>query len=147
MLFMISLTRYKLLKFKGDDVMGKRSRITRVLLLAIAILLMFNFMSFIVMAETPSETAASINKLPVEINTTTWFSIGGMILTFVRLIGVVLGIILMVFFGIQWMISNQNKRAELKEKMWNYVIGAGFLFGAGPIAQLFYDVVTKNINK
>ncbi len=68
--------------------------------------------------------------------------VGGKLLYGVKLIGFVLGTILLVWFGIKWMTANPQERAGLKDQAWNYVIGAMFLFGAAPMAQWLYDMVT-----
>lgn len=71
--------------------------------------------------------------------------VGGTILYAVKLIGLVLAILLIVWFGIQWMTANPQQRAGLKDQAWNYVIGAILLFGSGYIAQWVYDMVTMGI--
>lgn len=70
-------------------------------------------------------------------------SLGATIIRILTLVGTFIGVILLVIFGIKWMTANPNKKSELKEDAWNYIIGAGLLFGAGPIAQWIYNIVTK----
>jgi len=61
----------------------------------------------------------------------------------IKLVGIFLGTIMLVIFGIKWMTANPNKKGELKEQAWNYLIGAALLFGCGPIAEWIYNLVTK----
>lgn len=61
----------------------------------------------------------------------------------IKFVGTALGIILLVWFGIKWMTSNPQKKSELKDQMWNYVIGALLLFGAGPIASWIYSLANQ----
>lgn len=76
---------------------------------------------------------------------TKMFSLGGKVLYGIKLVGFILSILLIVWFGIQWMAASPQARAGLKEKAWNYVIGAALLFGSGYIAQWIYSIVNKGI--
>ena len=71
--------------------------------------------------------------------------VGGKIIYAIKLVGLVLAIILIVWFGVQWMTANPQARAGLKDQAWNYVIGAVFLFGSGYIAKWVYDMVNTGI--
>lgn len=75
---------------------------------------------------------------------TVW-NIGAMVIYAVKLVGTILGVLLLGWFGLKWMTASAQGRAQLKEQTWNYVIGALLLFGAGPIAQMIYDAVTDNL--
>ncbi|MGE5473275.1 MAG: hypothetical protein ACM3UU_03525 [Ignavibacteriales bacterium] len=61
----------------------------------------------------------------------------------IKLIGICLGTVMLVVFGIKWMTANPNKKSDLKEQAWNYLIGAALLFGCGPLAEWIYNLVTK----
>jgi len=61
----------------------------------------------------------------------------------IKLVGIFLGTIMLVVFGIKWMTANPNKKGDLKEQAWNYLIGAALLFGCGPIAEWIYNLVSS----
>lgn len=68
---------------------------------------------------------------------------GANIVYAIKLVGIFLGTIMLVVFGIKWMTANPNRKSELKEQAWNYLIGAALLFGCGPIAEWIYNLVSK----
>ena len=71
--------------------------------------------------------------------------VGATIVYAVKYVGLVLSIILVIWFGIKWMTANPQQKAQLQDQAWNYVIGAALLFGSGHIAQWIYDMVTTGI--
>jgi hypothetical protein len=76
---------------------------------------------------------------------TTIKTLGSTILYVVRLVGTVLGVLLIIWFGIKWMTAAPQARAQLKDQAWNYVIGAFFLIGAIPLAQMVYNLITQAV--
>ncbi len=73
------------------------------------------------------------------------YTFGGTLLYGVKLIGMVLAILLVIWYGIKWMTAGPQQRAALKEQAWNYIIGAALLFGSGHIAQWIYDIVVTGV--
>ena len=52
---------------------------------------------------------------------------GGTIYKTIQNIGIIVAVIVTVAFGIQWIVATPAKKAELKGKMWNLVIGIAIL--------------------
>ena len=88
-----------------------------------------------------TDSAASANSA----NDANMAQLGAMVLHYIQWAGTVLAVLLLIWFGIKWMISGAQQRAQLKDQAWNYVFGAILLFGAGSIAQWVYSIVTTNV--
>lgn len=69
--------------------------------------------------------------------------LGATIVYVIKLVGLILGTILIAWFGVQWITGSAQTRAVLKERTWYYVAGAGLLFGAATIADWVYKLVTN----
>jgi len=70
---------------------------------------------------------------------------GATIVGAVKYVGTILAVLLIVWFGIQWMTANAQKKAQLQDQAWNYVIGSILLFGSGQIAQWVYNMVKSGV--
>ncbi len=53
-----------------------------------------------------------------------------MILGYVQWIGIVIAIIMLMWYGIRYFTSSPDKQGDLKKAAWGYLIGAACLFGA-----------------
>ena len=63
--------------------------------------------------------------------------VGGTIFATIQTAGIVVALIVVVVFGVQWLVATPAKKAELKGKMWNIVIGiAIILLGSTLISQV-----------
>lgn len=70
--------------------------------------------------------------------------VGG-VFKFLQLAGSIIAIAILVIFGIKWFFATAQTRAQLKEQMWGYIIGALLVFGAttlmGWLAGMFKDII------
>ena len=81
----------------------------------------------LVMAPVVSLAATTSNPLNYEFkfDTDTQGKFGGAnaiisaIITVLQIAGYAIALILVVWFGIQWMLAQPSKKAELKQKMWS----------------------------
>lgn len=89
---------------------------------------------------TPTITTMNQNK---NITTAKLDSIGPVVITIVRTIGVIVAIVVLLILGIKYMAGSAEQRAEYKKTMVPYVVGAVLLFAATTIVSMIYDLVKE----
>lgn len=130
-------------------------KIAKILLLSMLMVTLLSFVTMLnVFAAAPSpafspETISKDIKDKASTATVTGDvaikNAGGAIVYGLKFVGFILGILLLSWFGIKWMTVGPQERAGLKDQAWNYVIGAVFLFGCGPLAGWIYSIVTEGL--
>ena len=73
-------------------------------------------------------------------------TIVGTILDVVRMVGIGIALIILIYIGIKIMAAAPSEKAAIKQYSINYVIGAGILIGASGILTIIRDF-TKNTVK
>ena len=58
---------------------------------------------------------------------------GGIIYATIQSVGIILALIIVVVFGVQWLVATPAKKAELKGKMWNIIIGIAIILLASTL--------------
>jgi len=66
-------------------------------------------------------------------------SVVGSIIGTLRWIGYAVAIVMVLWLGIQWMLAQPSKKAELKGKMWSMAIGIILLVGGVTILGIVWD--------
>lgn len=61
------------------------------------------------------------------------------ILGYIRDIGIVLSVVILIIIGIKYMLGSTEEKANYKETLLPYIIGAFLLFTGSLIPQLIYD--------
>lgn len=61
------------------------------------------------------------------------------IFTHIRNIGIILSVIILIVIGIKYMMSSAEEKANYKETLMPYLIGAILLFTGSLIPQIIYD--------
>ena len=64
-----------------------------------------------------------------------------MILAYIRNIGIILSVIILIVIGIKYMMGSVEEKANYKETLLPYLIGAFLLFTGSLIPQLIYDII------
>ena len=70
------------------------------------------------------------------------FDIGNAIIGIIQFIGSGVSIIVLIIIGIQYMLGSVEERAEYKEKMQPYIIGAIMLFGITNILAVISNLAS-----
>lgn len=103
---------------------------------------------FLIPAQTLSEASdidISTDLIPDKgtiesASTTSEFNdIGKAILGAIQTIGIVISVIVIVVFGIKYMIGSVEERAEYKKTMWPYILGVILLASATTIPNIIYN--------
>lgn len=71
------------------------------------------------------------------------FEKAGIILGAINVIGVAASIIALMIIGIKYMSGSVEERAEYKQELVPYVLGAIFLFASTTMANIIYNLATK----
>lgn len=61
------------------------------------------------------------------------------IFSYIRIIGIILSVVMLVVIGIKYMLGSTEEKAKYKETLLPYIIGAFLLFTGSLIPQLIYD--------
>ena len=69
--------------------------------------------------------------------------IGSVIVGIVRAVGIALSILILVIVGIKYIIGSTQERAEYKQTLIPYIIGAILIFAGSQVTQIIYDAITK----
>ena len=61
------------------------------------------------------------------------------VMAFIRNIGIVLSVVILIVIGIKYMLGSTEEKANYKETLLPYIVGAFLLFTGSLIPQLIYD--------
>lgn len=87
-------------------------------------------------AVTPSDITGNANVQGAsEIQT-----LGQSIVGILQTVGIVLSVVVLIIIGIKYMMGSAEEKAEYKKTLLPYVIGAVFVFGAGVIATVLFNI-------
>ncbi len=60
---------------------------------------------------------------------------------YIQVIGSVIAVAILVFYGVSWIIATPDQKAALKEKVGVYIIGAILLYAGASITVWFIDML------
>lgn len=75
--------------------------------------------------------------------TTQVAQIGGTIASAVNAVGVIVSVAALAVIGIRYMMGSADERADYKQTMVPYIVGAVLLFGTTTIVNIIYQVATS----
>ena len=70
-------------------------------------------------------------------------NIGNIIVGVVRAVGTALAVLILTIIGIKYILGSVEERAQYKQTMMPYIIGAILLFGGSQVTGIIYDAVHK----
>ncbi len=112
------------------------------LVVAVCALVMAPFMVY---ASDVDSITSSMESATADPNTVTKVtSVGGSIYKTIQSVGIVVAVIVVVAFGIQWIVATPAKKAELKGKIWNIVIGLAILLAASTLVGQVGSLINAN---
>lgn len=128
-----------------------------ILITFIVLILICTFFSNNVYADPPGHRPQDDNKnnrvLSEDFNTDDWNpssstqheeqklkEIGNKIIGTVQVIGSLVSVIAIIFIGIRYMIGSTEEKAQYKETMGPYLIGAVLVFGITATLKIVYDI-------
>lgn len=71
-------------------------------------------------------------------------SVVGSVIGLLKWAGYAIAVIMVVYMGIQWMLAQPAKKAELKGKMWSVAIGIVLLVGGTTILDFVWNAVANS---
>lgn len=75
---------------------------------------------------------------------TRFIEMGGTIIAAIRAIGTLIMVVALMIMGIRYMIGSTADKADYKQSMVPYLIGAIMIFAIPQIIGIIYDLVTNN---
>ena len=69
--------------------------------------------------------------------------VGNKIMGILQVVGVLIAVIILMVLGIKYMMGSAEEKAEYKETMIPYIVGAILIFAAATIANAIYNFVSK----
>lgn len=120
----------------------KTAKILNIVLIALAIVMVLNS---VVLAATPGDQGykditAQDSELQGSIA-----NIGGSLLGIAQTIGMVVAVIFVIVVAIKYIGSSPNDKAQMKQNMVMYIVGAVVLFGASGLVGLIRTWTTSTI--
>ena len=67
------------------------------------------------------------------------------IVTIVSTIGSIVSVIVIIILGIKYMVGSTEEKAQFKQSMMPYLIGAIIVFAASTIVGIIYDVIVNGL--
>ncbi len=77
---------------------------------------------------------------PTEADVKDMYKFGGSVAGIIQIIGTIVSAGAMIIIGIRYAIASADEKAEYKERMIPYFIGAVLLFGASNIVSIVYNM-------
>lgn len=102
----------------------------------IVAVLLFVIANVVMAAVTPANITGD-----VEVSSTGIITLGNKIVTFIRIIGTIISVGILVVLGIKYMMASPEGKADYKSNMLPYVVGAGLVFAATWIATAVYQMI------
>ena len=68
------------------------------------------------------------------------YSFGGSVAGVIQVVGTIVSVGAMMIIGIRYMVASADEKAEYRERMIPYFIGAVLLFGASNIVNIVYKI-------
>lgn len=69
--------------------------------------------------------------------------IGNIIVGIVRAVGIAISVIMLTIIGIKYIMGSVEEKAQYKQTIWPYIIGAVLIFAGAQLTQIIYDVISK----
>ena len=125
--------------------MNKRNIIINILILLIAIITLSTVIipNYCYAIDDPTEDKLGLEDLDKYKGTnpgsTKLVNKANTILAYIRNIGIVLSVVILIIIGIKYMLGSTEEKAKYKETLLPYIIGAFLLFTGSLIPKLIYD--------
>lgn len=68
------------------------------------------------------------------------YKFGGSVAGIIQIVGTIVSAGAMIIIGIRYVVASADEKAEYKERMFPYFIGAVLLFGASNIVNILYKM-------
>lgn len=68
-------------------------------------------------------------------------NMGNVIVGIVRAIGTSISVLLLMIMGLKYIVGSAQEKAEYKQTMWPFIVGAILIFGASQVVQIIYDII------
>lgn len=68
------------------------------------------------------------------------YKFGGSVAGAIQIIGTIVSVGAIMILGIRYMVASADEKAEYKERMLPYLIGAILLFGASNVVKIIYNI-------
>lgn len=69
--------------------------------------------------------------------------IGNTIVGVVRAVGIAISVLILTIIGIKYIIGSVEEKAQYKQTMWPYIIGAILIFSGAEITNIIYNAIHK----
>lgn len=118
--------------------MKKRKKLLEILQLTVLLLLMFAMLNTFNCYIYAADTSIDIDEYEniYDPNNDGLLNIGGKILWIVNMIGTAVAVITLIIIGIQYVTKSPEQKAQVKDRLVTYAIGAVILFAATTIVSI-----------
>ena len=113
--------------------------------LVLSMMLFVGVATFTPVLATTSDTKTiidTIDKTQSTVDTSKVQSIAGQVLSVIRTVAVIAGVILIAVLGIKYMMGSASEKAEYKKSMIPLIVGAIVVMAASQLATMLFTVVS-----
>lgn len=115
--------------------MKDMKKLSKFISIMLSILLIISFASNVFAAPNPGNYTGNDSY-----DTSAIGKIGNQIIQIISTIGSIASVIVLVVIGIKYMMGSAEEKAEYKKTLLPYAIGAVFVFGAGVISTVLFNI-------
>lgn len=116
-----------------------KKRFLKIIILLATIIIVFSNFSFANIADGDLD----YYKPGDPVNYTKVSNITGTILVYIQSIGIIVSVAVLIIIGIKYMIGSVEQRANYKQTLKPYLIGAVILFSGTALPNIIYKILNK----
>lgn len=113
-------------------------RTQKILVAIVTIVLILCIGANMALALSPSEITAG------DVKTTEIENVGKKVIGVLQAIGIVASVVILTILGLKYMMGSAEEKAEYKKTLLPYFIGAFFVFGAGAICTVIFNMAGQS---
>ena len=123
--------------------MVKSNKLFKVLVVVLAILAIFSFMSTVqAVVDIPSFTTSLDATEPTDSGAKDKVTtVANSVLWIIQVVGIAAGVIIIAYMGVKYITASPDGKADFKKQAYVYVLGAAFLMLAPTIAKAVFSAV------
>lgn len=72
--------------------------------------------------------------------------IANIIVWIVRTVGIAISVLMLSIIGIKYIMGSVEEKAEYKQTMWPYVVGAILIFGGSSLVNVIYEMLKNYVS-
>lgn len=123
--------------------MKTHKSVLNIIIIMLIALICLSSISYVHASSDPIENPGFYEPTDTTGNNTKFIEIGNIIISVMQVLGTVIAVVAMMVIGIRYMFGSLQDRANFKETMIPYLIGAIMVFAIPTILKIIFDLVNS----